>query len=606
MRELKKSFTAMALLLVLGLLTQFLQAQEVFRGIEINSSAEDRVLLNEGFQSYSLFELDHEALYELVDANREQAIFTLQIAGFDWPIELYENELRSPGYSAGQTGDDGYKEVIQGECVTFAGYLAQTSKAVRLNLEPNRVWGYVTTENGEYFIEPLNRFIDDAKEGEYILYNADDVIVSGEVSCGADTQSEKVKKSQPSQGAPKTGDDCRKLEIATESDFEAFNAGITFSDIIANLNLVEGIYTATYDVEIFVVYQHEWTTSADPYTTTESGCGGFGTLQQVGAEWRTNFTNIRRDMTVLYSQKDFNSNTIGCAWIGVFGNGSENDGVLNGEGTTVGPYSVNQWDWQGGSTSDASRRTLVAHEMGHNFGGTHDSNGGCANIMCPTINTTTVFNAAAQTQMNGNMNFESAVANDGRSALRERYLSAEEGGVSLAFLPSTNSANVLILDGTLIPLSFFFGTTAQYNASEEIRMNPGALMEAGVDINFQFDIASCANGAIVPNAQDGSGSGSDSEQLTSLNRGSSDTDVILYPNPTSSNSFIKLESEKEEQIFITIFDGLGRVVVQSNEFLAEGVNVIELQSENLTQGLYFVNLRIAEGESKTLKLQKID
>ncbi|MFT6998610.1 MAG: hypothetical protein ACJAQ4_002372, partial [Cryomorphaceae bacterium] len=146
----------------------------------------------------------------------------------------------------------------------------------------------------------------------------------------------------------------------------------------------------------------------------------------------------------------------------------------------------------------------------------------------------------------------------------------------------------------------------QYNASEEIRMNPGALMEAGVNINYQFDIASCGIGSIVPNEEAGFGSGSDSEQLTSLNRVSSNTDVILYPNPTSSNSFIQLESETEEQVFITIFDGLGRVVVQSTEFLAEGVNVIELQSENLTQGLYFVNLRIAEGESQTLKLQKID
>jgi hypothetical protein len=217
----------------------------------------------------------------------------------------------------------------------------------------------------------------------------------GDISCGADTQSEKVKKSQPSQGAPKTGDDCRKLSIATESDFEMFSASSTFSDILGNLNLVEGVYANFYDMDFIVVYQHECSTVADPYPTTESGCGGFGTLQQFGAEWRTNFTNIRIDITVLYSRKEINVNTIGCEWIGVFGNGSENDGVVDGVGTTFRPYSVNQWDWQGGSTSDASRRALVAHEMGHNFGGTHDSNGGCANIMCPTINTTTVFNAAA-------------------------------------------------------------------------------------------------------------------------------------------------------------------------------------------------------------------
>ncbi len=156
-----------------------------------------------------------------------------------------------------------------------------------------------------------------------------------------------MAKSQPTQGAPETGDNCRKLEIDTESDFEMFSASSTFSDILANLNLVEGVYANFYDMDFIVIYQHECSTVADPYPTTESGCGGFSTLQQFGAEWRTNFTNIRRDITVLYSRKEINVNKIGCEWIGVFGNGSENDGVVDGVCTTFRPYSVNQlikWD----------------------------------------------------------------------------------------------------------------------------------------------------------------------------------------------------------------------------------------------------------------------
>lgn len=605
MKAFIKTFNATALLLVLGLFAQSLPAQEVFRGIETAGRVKDRAMLNKGFQKYSLFELDHEALYALVDANRERAFFKLQIAGFDWSIELYENEMRAPGYAAGQTGDDGYKEVAPGPCVTFAGYLAESGKAVRLNLEPHRVWGYVTTEDGEYFIEPLNRFIDDADEGAYILYNAADVIVSGEVSCGADAQSEKVKHTHASHGAAKAGDDCRQVEIATESDFEAFNAGITNTDIVANLNLVEGIYTSTYGMDIRIIYQHQWTTAADPYNTTESGCGGFGTLQQVGAEWRVNFTNIRRDMTVLYSGKDFNGGTIGCAWIGVFGDGSENDGVVDGSGTTVGPFNVNQWDWQAGLTSDASRRTLVAHEMGHNFGGNHDETGGCANIMCPFINTSTFFNPFAQTEMTGNMDFESAVANDGRSALRERYLTSTAGGVSIALMPSTTAGNVLFIDGTFIPVPLFTGNTAQYTASQEILLSPGALIEAAVGFNYQLGIAACTVGAVVANDHDGQDVAS-VEELSSVKRSSTDSEVVLYPNPTRSNSFVQMESKVEAQVVIRVFDGLGRTVIESTEPLVEGVNLIEIQSGYLTPGLYFVNLRVGEGDGKTLKLQKLD
>lgn len=135
-------------------------------------------------------------------------------------------------------------------------------------------------------------------------------------------------------------------------------------------------------------------------------------------------------------------------------------------------------------------------------------------------------------------------------------------------------------------------------------MNPGANMAVG--INFRFDIGSCATGSVVAVSDDETGSGSESEQLTSLTRDSRNKEVVLYPNLTSSNSFIQLESETEEQVFITVFDGLGRVVLQSTQFMAEGVNAIELQSSSLNQGLYFVNLRMAQGESQTLKLQKID
>jgi len=606
MKAFIKSFNATALLLlVLGLFAQSLPAQEVFQGKETAGRAEDRVRLNKGFQKYTLFELDHKALYELIDANRKGTFFRLQVAGFDWSIALYENDMRAPGYAAGQTGDDGYKEVALGECVTFAGYLAESGKDVRLNLEPNRVWGFVTTEEGQYFIEPLNRFIADAKEGAYILYNADDVVISGEASCGADTQSEKVKKAHATHGAPKTGDDCRKLEIAAESDFEAFNTGISFNDILANLNMVESIYLNTFGMDIIVVYQHQWTTPADPYTTTESGCASFGVLQQFGAEWFMNFTHIRRDMTALYSGKDFNGSTIGCAWIGVFGDGGNNNGVLQTNLSIAGPYSVNQWDWQAGLTSDASRTTLVAHEIGHNFGGEHDSNGGCANIMCPGIVISTIFNATAQTAMNGTMNFESVVANDGRSALRERYVSATEGGLAIALMPSTTAANVLFVDATLIAIPLFSGNTAQYNATEEIRFNPGAFMEAAPDFNYRFDIAGCAGSSLVQNVEDGPDLAS-GDQFLGLIAGKSDSDVVLYPNPTRANSFIRIESSEEAQVFIRVFDGLGRTVVESVQQLVEGVNLIEIQSGGLNQGLYFVNLRMNGEDSRTLKLQKIE
>jgi hypothetical protein len=477
-----------------------------------------------------------------------------------------------------------------------------------LNIEPNRVWGYITTAEGEYYIEPLNRFFDEAAEGSYILYNAHDVITTEEISCGADAQSEKVKNAQSFQGVPKAGDDCRKLEIATESDFEMFDAGTNFNDILGNLNLVEDVYETYYAMEFLVTYQHEWATAADPYNTTESGCGGFGMLSIFAAEWRTNFGFVRRDINVLYSRKDFDLNTIGCASTGAFGDGSENDGVLLSSGISRGAYSVNQWEFGDFffPTSDSERRTLVAHEMGHNFGAVHDTID-CNNIMCNSINSSSVFFSTAQNQMNATMNVESAAANDGRSALRERYLEPFENFLSNPPTGSTESANILIIDGLIFPTTVSGSNTVQYNGSEEIRLNPGtAVVPINDATKIRFDIAPCSINSIIPNTGEEIATVSHPNQTTSLNRNGRDTGVALYPNPTNANSFLKLESELEELAIISLIDGLGREVFQSAEMLVKGVNLIEVQSQKLDQGLYFINLRLARGESKTIKLQKID
>jgi hypothetical protein len=130
-------------------------------------------------------------------------------------------------------------------------------------------------------------------------------------------------------------------------------------------------------------------------------------------------------------------------------------------------------------------------------------------------------------------------------------------------------------------------------------------MEAAPDFNYRFDIAGCAGSSLVQNVEDGPDLAS-GDQFLGLIAGRSDSDVVLYPNPTRANSFIRIESSEEAQVFIRVFDGLGRTVVESVQQLVEGVNLIEIQSGGLNQGLYFVNLRMNGEDSRTLKLQKIE
>ena len=55
---------------------------------------------------------------------------------------------------------------------------------------------------------------------------------------------------------------CRKLEIATESDYDNYNNccgfSVTASEMLDNLNLVEGLYSY-WGIKFYVRFQSEWT-----------------------------------------------------------------------------------------------------------------------------------------------------------------------------------------------------------------------------------------------------------------------------------------------------------------------------------------------------------
>jgi hypothetical protein len=68
------------------------------------------------------------------------------------------------------------------------------------------------------------------------------------------------------------------------------------------------------------------------------------------------------------------------------------------------------------------------------------------------------------------------------------------------------------------------------------------------------------------------------------------SDFSIFPNPAKESAVINLNSSKATSGSLSVFNALGEVVLQKDLSLIEGKNKIELNTENLKSGVYFVSL----------------
>ncbi len=72
--------------------------------------------------------------------------------------------------------------------------------------------------------------------------------------------------------------------------------------------------------------------------------------------------------------------------------------------------------------------------------------------------------------------------------------------------------------------------------------------------------------------------------------------MAIYPNPTSDNTTLKLELKDTDQGVVEIIDMRGSIVYQKGiNNLSVGMNTLDLETNNLTSGLYTVNLKLESG-----------
>lgn len=157
------------------------------------------------------------------------------------------------------------------------------------------------------------------------------------------------------------------MTIVADTEFVAINSSDPAGAVMARINVVDGVYASQTGVALRVAHL-ELLEDNGPLTQTDSG------------DLLVEFRDYMRDsdlpqpgLTHLFSGKNFDSNIVGVAYLGVLC--SQNWG-----------FGINEFRGSGSSGA-----MILAHEMGHNFGAPHDGSGACASetfrgIMNPSIN----------------------------------------------------------------------------------------------------------------------------------------------------------------------------------------------------------------------------
>lgn len=300
--------------------------------------------------------------------------------------DLTETKLLSPAYFETIATPTGYQKNMGSEIRTFEGTLRNGGGKMSLTIGGYFFSAVISSPDRTLYIEQA-RSIDKAQDPEaVILYDTRDVVPDNQAAqCGVEATEEKAAALRRSGSTERVmANSCKVADLAIAVDSSMFakygDAASVSAHIISIMNNVAVLYRHEFDdnleFRIVTIYQSQ-VSSNDPLLPLTASTAS-GTVLDAFRGWgRAGSFNVDFDLAQFWTNRDFDGSTVGKAYINVVCGSSK--------------YHILQ-DY---SSSLSNLSVLTAHEMGHNFGASHDADG-APFIMAPSVNATSEWSSVSR------------------------------------------------------------------------------------------------------------------------------------------------------------------------------------------------------------------
>lgn len=355
-------------------------AQEKFKASPLSKQSASS--LQTHFSDYHLFRINTEQLNSFVSRGENKINFELEIPSLtSFRLSLEAHDILSPDYTLTVNSAEGRKTYPKPANMTYRGLLTDVADSkVSLTITDGFIYGRIKKGEKEYYIEPLYYFDKNAANDVFVLYEVTDVKINPSLTCGmTDMQQYKPDASGLNRG--QAGTNCVQAQIAIASDASMFikygssatnvqlhNIGVMnnvtgdfvnsqFNDNIEFVIVTQNVSTIEAADQLLPAYNGNVASTVLSRFTDWAYAGNFGTTYDLGQFW---------------TDRSFGT-VIGLANVASVC-GTFKYHILRDYAGVI-PFG-----------SGYQLRALASHEIGHNFGCSHDAASGF--IMTPSASAT--------------------------------------------------------------------------------------------------------------------------------------------------------------------------------------------------------------------------